>query len=296
MVKKTLGPAGQLTVANQKLEDVLFQLEKTQAELETTRAQLLQSEKMRGLGLMVAGVAHEINNPLGFARNNFVFLREKLPVVLSLFSQYEQLKTTAAPDVLDTIRKMENRAAIDELWKDVSDSIEEGLQGIDRIQEIVLSLRNFSRLDETELKKANINHGLQTTIRLMRPMFNTHIQIIEAYGPIPEILCRPGELNQVFLNLLTNSVQAIDGPGLIQVTTSRADGVIKIQIKDSGSGMSESILSKLGEPFFTTKPGSAGVGLGLTVSFSIIRRHNGSLKFESNAGIGTTAAIEIPMI
>jgi two-component system NtrC family sensor kinase len=286
----------QLATTNQKLEGALLQLEKAHAELKSTQAQLLQSEKMRVLGQMVAGVAHEINNPLGFARNNFIFLREKIPVLQALYSRYARLKSNAVPDQLQTIEQAEQQAGINYLWDDLKDAIQEGLEGINRIREIVLSLRNFSRLDEAEVKEADLNEGLRSTIQLLKPMCKDLIQIEESYGVIPKIICRPGELNQAFLNLLTNSIQAIKGPGRIVVNTSSGDGFIRVRIADSGKGMDEETLSKLGEPFFTTKPVGTGVGLGLAVSFGIIQRHKGKIQIESKPGAGTVVVIELPII
>jgi signal transduction histidine kinase len=177
----------------------------------------------------------------------------------------------------------------------LNDAIREGLEGIDRIGEIVLSLRNFSRLDQAEVKEADLNEGLQSTIRLLKPLCKDRIQFEESYGALPKITCHPGELNQVFLNLLTNSTQAIEGPGRILVRTTSGDGVLRIQITDSGKGMDELTLSKLGEPFFTTKPVGTGVGLGLAVSFGIIQRHQGKIQFKSKPGVGTVVTIELPI-
>jgi two-component system NtrC family sensor kinase len=285
----------QLASTNQELEGALLQLEKAHAGLKSTQAQLLQSEKMRALGQMVAGVAHEINNPLGFARNNLIFLEEKLTVLKSLYFEYATLKNTASPDALHSIRQAEQKSGIFTLWDDLGDSIQESLEGIHRIQEIVLSLRNFSRLDEAENKRADINEGLRNTVQLVRPMCKDQIILEEAYGTIPQIFCHPGELNQVFLNLLTNAIQAIEGQGKISISTILRDAAITVQIKDSGKGMYPQILSKLGEPFFTTKPVGTGVGLGLAVSFGIIQRHNGKIRFESTPGEGTTAIVELPL-
>lgn len=285
----------QLAATNQQLEGALLQLEKAHAELKSTQAQLLQSEKMRALGQMVAGVAHEINNPLGFARNNMVFLEEKLPVLKSLFDEYDRIKSTINPDQLERINAAEQKAGIFYLWDDLGDGIHESLDGIHRIQEIVSSLRNFSRLDEAENKQADINEGLRNTILLVRPLCKDQIIVHESYGEIPKILCHPGELNQVFLNLLTNSIQAIEGQGSISINTNLIGDAIMVEIQDSGMGMDKQTLSKLGEPFFTTKPVGTGVGLGLAVSFGIIQRHNGKISFQSTSGAGTSVFIELPL-
>ena len=285
----------QLATTNQRLEGSLLQLEKAHGELKSTQAQLLQSEKMRSLGQMVAGVAHEINNPLGFTRNNISFLNEKLQSLRSLFAEYAGLMIQARPDQLHSITRAEEQLGISYIWDDMGDAILESLDGIKRIQEIVLSLRNFSRLDEAENKEADINEGLRSTVLLVRPMCIDKIIIEESYGVIPGIFCHPGELNKVFLNLLTNSIQAIEGQGKISISTISKGEKIAIRIKDTGKGMDTITQSKLGEPFFTTKPVGTGVGLGLAISFGIIQRHNGKIRFESTEGQGTTAIIELPI-
>ena len=173
--------------------------------------------------------------------------------------------------------------------------MQESREGIDRIRDIVISLRNFARLDEAPLKKADINEGLRSTLQLIRPLCKNRIAIAESYADLPLLLCRPGELNQVFLNLLTNAVQAIPGKGEIRVATRCDPGQLLVEISDTGQGMEAATLARLGEPFFTTKPVGDGTGLGLAVSFGIVERHRGRLKFASAVGVGTTATIELPI-
>ena len=275
----------QLAETNQKLEGALLQLEKAHLQLRNTQAQLLQSEKMRALGQMVAGVAHEINNPLGFIQNNLLFLTEKIHY---LKPSFPEVIKPANPDHRE-------QTSNDPYWPDLDDAIQESLEGVNRIQEIVLSLRKFSRLDEAENQEADISDGLKNTVQLVKPMCKGNITFIENYGAIPEISCHPGEINQVFLNLITNSIQSIEKEGLISVSTESQNNIIIIKIQDTGIGMEQQTLSKLGEPFFTTKPVGTGIGLGLAISYGIIQRHHGKLLFESSPGQGTTATIELPI-
>jgi len=284
----------QLAATNQKLEGALLQLEKAHAELKRTQAQL-QSEKMRALGQMVAGVAHEINNPLGFVKNNNIFFEEKIAMLEALVNEYSKLKMLVKADQLHSIIQFEKQSGLEYLWDDLKDAAHESLIGIQRIQKIVQSLRNFSRLDEAAFKEVDLTEGLSSTVNMVTPMCKEKITIHENYGDIPKIFCHPGEINQVFLNLLTNSIQAIDNEGSISITTSCQNDLLTVKIEDTGVGMDQLTLSKLGEPFFTTKPVGTGVGLGLSVSYGIIQRHQGKIIFESKLGFGTTATIELPV-
>jgi PAS domain S-box-containing protein len=284
-----------LALANQDLEGTLNKLEKTLAELKSTQAQLVQAEKMRTLGQLVAGIAHEINNPAAFVANNLAHLKHILPSLENLFNSYNNLKELASETQKVLIQNSENEAGVEYLWDDLKAIVRESQDGIERIRQIVLSLRTFSHLDEAELKYVDISAGIISTVQLIRPMCKNRIQIIEDYQDLPVISCYPGELNQVFLNLLTNSVQAIHGEGRIEISTAVRDDHILVSIYDTGSGMDSMTLSKIGEPFFTTKPVGSGTGLGLSISFGIIERHQGRLWFESQVDSGTTAYVELPI-
>jgi signal transduction histidine kinase len=188
-------------------------------------------------------------------------------------------------------------AAIDleYVWQDLPNLVQESQDGMIRIGDIVRSLRNFARLDEAALKAADINAGLRSTLQIIRPLCRQDSVIVEGYDDLPLVMCRPGELNQVFLNLLTNAIQAIDGAGEIDVRSEHQQDRITVTIRDSGRGMDAATLARLGEPFFTTKPVGAGTGLGLAVSFGIVERHGGRLRFASAPDCGTSAIVEIPV-
>jgi signal transduction histidine kinase len=277
------------------LEGALLNLEKVNLELKNTQSQLVQSEKMRALGQLVAGIAHEINNPSAFVANNLALLAKLGPAMRDLFEAYAPLKQFANNEQLEIINNAESQADIEYLWKDLSDLTHESINGIERIRNIVLSLRNFSRHDEALNKFADINEGLRNTLRLVYPSCKNRISIIEEYGEIPQIPCFPGELNQVFLNILNNAVQAIEGKGTIKIKTFQESNKIIIAISDTGSGMDPSTLQHLGEPFFTTKPIGEGTGLGLSISYEIIKHHQGNIYFKSEIGHGSTAFVEIPI-
>jgi two-component system, NtrC family, sensor kinase len=244
---------------------------------------------------LVAGIAHEINNPSSYVANNLAHLAKLIPVLEELFKAYAPLKPLANPEQLKVIETAETSAGLDYLWQDLSDLTRESVNGIDRIRKIILSLRDFSRLDEAQKKYTNVNDGLRSTLQLVKPTVKNRIRIGEDYGKLPQIFCNPGEIHQVFLNLLNNAVQAIEGEGAIEIKTLVEEEKIIITIQDSGCGMDDSTLKHLGEPFFTTKPVGTGTGLGLSISYSIIQRHQGRLRFESVVGKGTTAIVELPL-
>ncbi len=274
-----------LAVLNQELEGALLKLEKAHRSLQEAQAQLVQSEKMRSLGQLVAGVAHEINNSLGFVKNNVHYLAEKLPRLDEINNHIRSGKITLA-----------DAQHFSALLQDIHELSEENTEGLNRIEKIVLALRNYSRLDEANLKPANLSEGLANTIKLVLTSCHKRIKIETELEPLPEILCNPGELNQVFMNLLMNAVQAIPGEGCILVKARLENNKIVVTFQDNGMGMAPDVLARLGEPFFTTKPVGSGTGLGLAISQGILNRHNASLLFSSRPGAGTLAKIELPIL
>lgn len=284
-----------LAYTNQELEGTLLKLEKTLDELKSTQAQLVQSEKMRSLGQLVAGIAHEINNPAAFVANNLDYFEQILPGLRNLFDAYQLLKANGDDELLEKVKQAEKDADLEYLWSDLEAIVKESQDGIKRIRNIVISLRTFSHLDEAELKRVDIRNGLASTLNIIRPSCKNRIELLEKYETVPEISCHPGELNQVFLNLLTNAVQAIEETGTIEIDVRQIDNNIQIRIKDDGRGMDEKTLAHLGEPFFTTKDVGQGTGLGLSISYGIIEKHHGKLKFDSSPGEGTTVTVLLPV-
>ncbi|MBW4420209.1 MAG: HAMP domain-containing protein [Myxacorys californica WJT36-NPBG1] len=283
------------------------QLETTLRELSQMQAQLIQTEKMSGLGQMVAGIAHEINNPVGFIHGNLSYVRQYAGDLLNLVELYQH-HVSAPPTV---IRAKIEEIDLEFLTEDFSKVLQSMEIGTQRIREIVLSLRNFSRLDEAEYKQADVHEGIDSTLLILQHRLKSKdnhptIEVLKEYGELPKIECYPGQLNQVFMNLLANAIDALEDAALkteqpaspqITIRTTRLDAEwIRISIADTGSGIPESVKAKLFDPFFTTKSIGKGTGLGLSISYQIVNeRHQGKLYCNSTLGQGTEFVIEVPV-
>ena len=276
--------SARLAKLNQELEGALLALEKAHRSLKETQAQLVQSEKTRSLGQLVAGIAHEINNPLGFVKNNANYVLRMLPK-LDAAIQHARFEQLSVQEV----------KALDLWLNDLRDLSNENLEGLSRIEEIVKALRNFSRLDEADYKLADVAEGLNSTIQLVRGSCQNRIVLDVKLDALPVTYCHPGELNQVFMNLLVNAIQAIPEKGVIIIRAWAENQQIWIAFQDTGVGMPPEVLPRLGEPFFTTKPPGQGIGLGLAVSMGIVKRHNGQMSFTSQTGQGTRVTLQLPV-
>ncbi len=282
---------------NQKVQD----LEATLKQLKLAQSQLIQSEKMSSLGQLVAGVAHEINNPVNFIHGNVNYLAEYLQNLLSLLQLYQKHCSNPHEEIQDLIEEID----LDFLIQDVYKILKSTKVGSTRIREIVLSLRNFSRLDEAAFKAVNIHEGIESTLvilkhRLKENRNRQEISILRDYSDIPILDCYPGQLNQVFMNLFVNAIEALEESQAsqkeIQIQTRYThDQSISIHIIDNGSGIKEEVRSRIFDPFFTTKPVGQGTGLGLSISYKIItEKHGGKLYCHSTSCGGTEFVIELP--
>lgn len=286
------------------------QLEQILRELQQTQTQLIQSEKMSSLGQLVAGVAHEINNPVNFIYGNLMHANEYTQDLLGLVQLYQQHYLEPVPEIGEEIDAIDLDFIIEDLPKLLSSM----RVGAERIREIVMSLRNFSRLDEAERKAVDIHEGIDSTLMILQNRLKAKpdhpaVQIIKEYGELPLIECYPGQLNQVFMNLITNAIDALDdynnerslkeiltNPSKIKISTEVENGHIKIRIADNGPGMKEEIRQRLFDPFFTTKPIGKGTGLGLSISYQIVvEKHGGELKCNSAPGQGAEFLIKLPI-
>lgn len=286
----------ELHTANADLANANDALHKTVADLKAAQEQLVQSEKMASLGQLTAGIAHEINNPVNFVTANIQPLKDDLSEVIKVIENYERIvKEKGLQNDFSEVDEFKKKHDFNLTMNEINDLLKGIGDGALRTSEIVKGLRNFSRLDQNVFRKANINESIESTLTLLHSNYKNRIEIIKEYGDLPEVDCYPGQLNQVFMNILSNAIQAISDDGKIFIKTNFKDNKIRISIKDTGIGMSEEVRKKIFDPFFTTKEVGKGTGLGLSISFGIIRKHNGEIEVFSKPGEGSEFVIKIPI-
>ncbi|MDI6729152.1 MAG: ATP-binding protein, partial [Thermodesulfovibrionales bacterium] len=271
-------------------------------ELKSAQSQIIQSEKMASIGQLAAGIAHEINNPVGFIMSNLGSL-QKYAGKLSEFikAQTEAIgelgvKSSEFGETLKKVDALKKSMKIDYIIDDLGNLIRESLDGAERIKKIVQDLKSFSHIDEAEWKMADINAGIESTINIVWNELKYKATVKKEYGDIPLTKCNPGQLNQVFMNMLVNAAHAIEKQGEITVKTWHDSGYIYISISDTGCGIPKENISRIFEPFFTTKEVGKGTGLGLSIAYDIVRKHNGDIIVDSAVGKGTTFTVKIPVV
>jgi two-component system NtrC family sensor kinase len=271
----------------------LVKLEHNLAEqnriLRETQAALVQTEKLASLGRLAAGVAHEINNPIAYVTNNLVVIRRDTHAALAALDAYR--RGDAAEGA-----QLEEKADIGYLRENFTRTCDKTLEGLQRVRDIVRNLRDFARLDEAEFKEADLNTALKSTIEIVRHQIKEKsIRLETNFDPLPSVLCHPGKINQVFLNLLVNAIQACSQGGVVATRTRAEPDRVVVEVQDNGCGISPEHKMRLFEPFFTTKPIGQGTGLGLSVSFGIVRDHGGAIDVESEVGRGSTFRVRLPL-
>ena len=281
-----------------------MELKRANAQLKSSQLALVQSEKMASLGQMVAGIAHEINTPLGYVQNNVAMGQELFQQVQSMIAGYEAL----VDDLLDEQATEEQIAArmqqivekradvnAQEMLGEMQGLMGDSLYGIAQISELVLNLKNFSRMDAAATEAVNLNECITSALNIGRNVLKDKVEVIKELGDIPKISCAPSQLNQVFLNLFTNAAQAMEGQGKLHIKTWFADGAVHISVADNGKGIPEEILTRIFDPFFTTKPVGEGTGLGLAITHQIIQKHGGEIHVDSRVGEGACFHIKLPI-
>lgn len=284
------------------LKIMIANLENTQSSLKSAQSQLVQSEKMASIGQLAAGIAHEVNNPAGFINSNLAALDHYLEDIKSIFQIYDQLKEVAEKKNIDEVIEVIDRAVdleqeldINYIFEDLINLIKESKEGIDRIKGIVGDLKTFSRTSGEAMSMADITEIMDGVINIVWNELKYKVELIKNYENLPKILCNAQQLGQVFMNLLINAGQAIAEKGQIYITTHKEGSIAIIEIRDTGSGISEENKKKIFDPFFTTKEVGHGTGLGLSISYDIIRKHNGTIEVVTEEGVGTTFIIKLPL-
>jgi len=283
--------------ANLKLQKQKHELNNTLKDLTQAQSHLVQSEKMASLGQLTAGVAHELNNPLNFITSSINPLQRNMDDLLALLFKYDAIiEEQDLTERFSELGEFKEEMDYTFMLKETKALLRGINEGASRSEHIVKDLRTFSRMDENEFKGVNIHEGIDSTLLLLRNMTKNDITIHKKYGDIPSIDCLPGKLNQVFMNILTNSVLSIKSKGDIFVETSQDGDHARISIRDSGVGMPPEVKDHIFEPFFTTRPVGEGTGLGLSISYSIIEEHNGTIEVLSKVGEGSEFVITLPFI
>ncbi len=287
-----------------KLRAHTEELNDAYSRLKSSQLALVQSEKMASLGQMVAGIAHEINTPLGYVQNNVTMGQELFSQVQALNDGYENLvdslmnegaseeQVSAKMQYVTTLRTQTNAREMLEAMQGLMD---DSLYGIGQISELVMNLKNFSRMDAAATDAVNLNDCIESALNIGRNVLkNSKVEVVKDLGELPKITCAPSQLNQVFLNLFTNAAQAMEENGRLGIKTWQENGEIMVAVQDNGKGIAPENLMRIFDPFFTTKPVGQGTGLGLAITHQIIDQHGGEIKVESEVGVGTCFYIKLP--
>ena len=282
--------AEELTRKNLRLNEAL-------AELKHSQAKVLHQEKMASIGQLAAGVAHEINNPIGFINSNLSTLGKYLSRLSGFLAvQSGCIAAGAPPDLVESVRRQQANLKIDYIVKDLEDLVRESLEGAERVRSIVADLKSFSRVDQSEYKQADLNECLRSTINIVWNEIKYKATLKKELGEIPRTRCYPQQMNQVFMNLLVNAAHAIEDQGIITVRSWEEDGYVCFSVADTGQGIPEANLNRIFEPFFTTKEVGKGTGLGLSITYDIVKKHKGEITVRSEPGKGTVFTVRIPVV
>jgi signal transduction histidine kinase len=287
-----------------KVEERTHELNESLENVKQTQSQLVESEKMASLGQLTAGIAHEINNPINFVTSNINPLKRDVEMILDVMATIETVSQSDATDAekKQKIADYKEEMDFDYLVVEIKHLIKGIHEGAARTAEIVKGLKIFSRLDEDDLKKTDINEGIESTLTIANNLLNGYVKVITEYGGLPLVECYSGKLNQVFLNIISNAVYAINKRfgdnqgGEIKISTISDGENVNITITDNGIGMTEEVRKKIFEPFFTTKEVGEGTGLGMSIAYNTIKKHNGQILFNSVLGEGTRFILKIPII
>jgi len=287
--------ARNIHASNEALELRLLELRRANEDIKNAQATMVQSAKMASLGQIVAGVAHELNNPIAFIYSNMHHLLEYVDNIKKMVAEYDELKTKLPKAEQAKLKKLYKELDIEFILKDMEDLTRSCVDGANRTKEIVLGLRTFSRIEDSSFGVADLNEGLKNTMKLLITQFKDRVTVHEEYGKIPHIECNLSQLNQVFMNLISNAAHAIPHRGELWIRTYAKGKTVCVEIEDSGSGMTSDMLVKIFDPFFTTKKVGSGTGLGLSIAYGLIQKHNGTITVQSQVNKGTRFTISLPI-
>ena len=282
---------GELIKTNRDLKEV-------NSKLSDAQSKLIQSEKLASIGQLAAGVAHEINNPIGFIFSNFGTLEQYLEDLFQMLDAYEQAEASVSDSAaLARIRSLKADLDIDYLKEDIPNLMRESRDGIQRVRKIVQDLKDFSRVDaRQEWESVDLHAGIDSTLNIVNNEIKYKADVVKHYGALPEIQCLPSELNQVFMNLLVNAAHAITAErGTITISTGVDGPNVWVEVADTGAGIAQENLKRIFDPFFTTKPVGKGTGLGLSLSYGIVQKHSGRMEVHSELGVGTRFRVTLPI-
>ena len=298
----TIADASETATQQLQLEQLnqLLQAEKDEQsrlihKLEDTQAQLLQSEKMAAIGQLAAGVAHEINNPVGYVYSNFSSLQGYVGDLFKLIDAYQKAAEQQDPAFRAVLEEINRNLDYEFVRDDMADLVKESRQGLERVKQIVQDLRDFSHIDSGDWQLADLHKGLDSTLNVIWNEIKFKAEVVKDYGDLPMVECLGSQLNQVFMNLIVNAAHAIEKQGTIWLETGCENDRVFVRVRDNGAGIAPQHISRLFEPFYTTKPVGQGTGLGLSVSYSIVDKHNGRLEVESEVGKGTAFTVWLPL-
>ncbi len=283
---------GELIQANSDLKEL-------NAKLSEAQNKLIQSEKLASIGQLAAGVAHEINNPIGFIFSNFGTLEQYLGDLFQMLDAYEEAEAHVGDaGAIARIRQLKAELDIDYLKDDIPNLMRESRDGIQRVRKIVQDLKDFSRVDaRQEWESVDLHAGIDSTLNIVNNEIKYKADVVKRYGPLPEVQCLPSEMNQVFMNLLVNAAHAITAErGTITISTGVEGANVWVEVADTGCGIAPENLQRIFDPFFTTKPVGKGTGLGLSLSYGIVQKHGGRMEVSSEPGVGTRFRIAIPIL
>lgn len=271
------------------------QLGNAYKELQETQAMLIHNEKMNSLGQLVAGIAHELNNPINFIYGNLDHLKSYSEQLIGIIQAYEKITADIPSEHLELLDKIKKELDYNFIVEDLPDLLKSCKDGAERCKQIIIDLKNFSRLDEAVVKEVDIHEGIESTLNILSNKFKNRITIHKEYGDLPKLTCYAGQLNQVLMNILDNAFHSIPDKGEVYIKTYCENDNIIMIIRDTGVGIAPENLTKIFDPFFTTKPVGEGTGLGLSISYKVLKKHNGTIEVKSERGKGTAFTVIIPV-